>query len=53
VQQVELETATDNHAAIAFWQKHGYRTRGVLKGYYHGRVDAYVMEKLLTPYQPR
>ncbi len=47
VRQVELETATDNHAAIAFWQKHGYRARGVFKRYYLGRVDAYWMEKSL------
>ncbi len=45
--QVELETATDNHAAIAFWHKHGYRTVGVLKRYYLGRLDAYSMHKSL------
>jgi len=45
--QVELETATDNHAAIAFWHKHGYRTVGVLTRYYLGRLDAYSMHKTL------
>lgn len=45
--QVELETATDNHAAIAFWHKHGYRTVGVLKRYYLDRLDAYSMHKSL------
>ncbi len=45
--QVELETATDNHAAIAFWHKHGYRTVGVLKDYYLGGLDAYSMNKSL------
>jgi len=47
--QVELETATDNAAAVAFWQKHGYRTVGVLKRYYLGRLDAYFMRKSLIP----
>ena len=50
VRQVTLETATDNHAAIAFWQKHGYRTVGVLRNYYLDRLDAYSMYKPLpTP----
>jgi ribosomal-protein-alanine N-acetyltransferase len=48
VRIVGLETATDNLAAIAFWQKHGYRTRSVLKRYYLGRVDAFRMDKLLS-----
>ena len=48
VRTVELETAHDNDAAIAFWQKHGYRTRGVYKRYYLGRVDALAMAKLLA-----
>ena len=48
VRAVELETAQDNDAAIAFWQKHGYRTRGVYKRYYLGRVDALAMAKLLA-----
>lgn len=45
VLHVELETATDNQAAIAFWQKHGYRTIAVLKRYYLNRLDAYSMHK--------
>lgn len=47
VTRVVLETATDNASAIAFWQRHGYRTRGVLKSYYLDRVDAYWMDKSL------
>jgi ribosomal protein S18 acetylase RimI-like enzyme len=47
VVRVGLETATDNHAGVAFWQKHGYRTRGVRKGYYPGRRDAHAMTKNL------
>lgn len=51
--QVTLETATDNHVAIAFWQKHGYRTVGVLKNYYLDRLDAYSMHKPLpAPEEP-
>ncbi|MBZ5694852.1 MAG: GNAT family N-acetyltransferase [Acidobacteriia bacterium] len=48
VRQVALETATDNTAAIAFWQKHGYRTRGIRKDYYSGGRDAYSMVKRLN-----
>lgn len=48
VLQVELETATDNHPAVAFWQKHGYRTVGVMQRYYLGRVDAFCMIKSLA-----
>jgi ribosomal protein S18 acetylase RimI-like enzyme len=47
--EVSLETATGNASAIAFWQKHGYRTRGVIKNYYPGGRDAYSMVKLLPP----
>ncbi len=51
VRSVLLETAVDNEAAIAFWQRHGYRTHGRLKRYYLGRIDAYEMQKTL-PYPP-
>lgn len=47
VREVRLETATDNHAAIAFWNKHGYRTLGIWKNYYPGGRDAYAMAKPL------
>jgi ribosomal protein S18 acetylase RimI-like enzyme len=45
---IELETATDNHAAVAFWKKHGYRTMSVLKRYYLNRIDAFSMRKPLA-----
>ncbi len=48
VSAVSLETATDNAAAVAFWQKHGYRTRSLLKDYYPGRLNAFSMTKALT-----
>jgi ribosomal protein S18 acetylase RimI-like enzyme len=53
VRQVWLETATNNAAAVAFWQKHGYRTEAVLKNYYADRVDAYEMRKVLTVRQEK
>ncbi|HXN96949.1 MAG TPA: hypothetical protein VN879_20745, partial [Candidatus Acidoferrales bacterium] len=46
---VLLETAIDNEAAVAFWQRHGYRIEATLKRYYLGRIDAYEMRKLLLP----
>ncbi|HKS66909.1 MAG TPA: N-acetyltransferase [Candidatus Acidoferrales bacterium] len=49
VQRVGLETATDNAAGIAFWQKRQYTSVGVKKGYYAGRRDAYYMTKALAP----
>lgn len=47
VREMELETACDNLAAIAFWTRHGYRTSRVLKRYYLGRTDAFLMVKTL------
>ena len=49
VRSILLETATDNEAAVAFWQRHGYRNEAVLKRYYLGRIDAYEMRKILPP----
>ncbi|HVA16214.1 MAG TPA: GNAT family N-acetyltransferase, partial [Candidatus Dormibacteraeota bacterium] len=46
--EVWLETATNNESAIAFWQKHGYRTRGRLRNYYPGGLDAFSMSKPLA-----
>jgi ribosomal protein S18 acetylase RimI-like enzyme len=47
VRTILLETAIDNAAAIAFWQRHGYRIEATLKRYYLGRLDAYEMRKIL------
>jgi ribosomal protein S18 acetylase RimI-like enzyme len=47
VRTILLETATDNEAGVAFWQRHGYRTEATLKRYYLGRVDAFEMRKFL------
>ncbi len=43
--EIALDTAVNNHAAIAFWQKHGYRIRGTRRDYYPGGIDAYAMAK--------
>jgi len=48
VRELSLETATDNNSAIAFWQKHGYRTRAIWKDYYPGGRDAYAMTKAIA-----
>ncbi|MDE3135255.1 MAG: GNAT family N-acetyltransferase [Acidobacteriota bacterium] len=45
VRMVELETALNNHPAIAFWQKLGYRAVSVYPRYYQNRTDAYRMVK--------
>jgi [ribosomal protein S18]-alanine N-acetyltransferase len=50
VRRVSLETATTNEPAVAFWQRHGYRSHTVLPGYYLGRLDAYSMSKRLAPF---
>jgi [ribosomal protein S18]-alanine N-acetyltransferase len=47
VREVALETATDNDSAVAFWKKHGYRSRGVREGYYPNGRDAFSMVKRL------
>ncbi len=40
---VRLEVSTQNHAAIAFYRNLGYKTDGVLYGYYSWGEDAYSM----------
>lgn len=47
VKRIALETATNNDAGVAFWRRHGYRTRGIRRGYYPGGGDAYAMTKTL------
>jgi len=48
VRTVLLETAINNEAGVAFWQRHGYRIEATLKRYYLRSIDAYEMRKLLT-----
>src|SRR6266853_810939 len=47
VRTILLETASDNEAGVAFWQRHGYRIEATLKRYYLRRIDAYEMRKIL------
>ena len=48
VRTVLLETAINNEAGIAFWERHGYRKEAVLKNYYPGHLDAFEMRKRLA-----
>jgi len=43
VREVDLETSTENAAAVAFWKKQRYRECGVLTNYYQNGEDAYWM----------
>lgn len=47
--RVRLETAVDNLAAIALFQKFGYQVVRFLPDYYRDASDAYLMEKHLAP----
>ncbi len=40
-----LETATTNKAAIALWQKHGYRETATIENYYGRGQNAFEMQK--------
>jgi ribosomal-protein-alanine N-acetyltransferase len=44
---VGLETAVDNHAAIAFYKRYGYDVVATWPRYYSNGVDALVMRKAL------
>src|SRR5258708_18736402 len=53
VRYIGLQTATNNQAGVAFWQRHGYRSSAVTRGYYLGRIDAYEMlQELDQPGRP-
>lgn len=45
---VRLECRADNHNAIAFYMRLGYRRIADVPGYYEGRIDAVQMEKRIT-----
>ncbi len=44
---LRLEVRTDNAAAIALYEKHGYRRTGLRTGYYDNGMDAACYEKPL------
>ena len=47
--QVRLEVSTRNYGAIEFYRGLGYRTDGVLYGYYSWGEDAYSMVRSVAP----
>ncbi len=44
-QGMELEVAVNNDGAQQFYLKRGYLAVGLIRGYYHGGLDAIVMRK--------
>jgi len=46
---IRLEVSTKNLVAIEFYRRLGYRTDGVLYGYYSWGEDAYSMHKPIVP----
>ncbi len=44
VHNITLEVSVENKIAIHLYQKYGFQTVAVRKGYYHG-IDAWLMEK--------
>jgi ribosomal protein S18 acetylase RimI-like enzyme len=47
VTSMYLETATTNKAAIALWEKHGYRETATIENYYGRGQNAFEMQKQL------
>ncbi|MFQ5883463.1 MAG: ribosomal protein S18-alanine N-acetyltransferase [Thermoplasmata archaeon] len=47
VKEVELEVNVSNQEAANMYSSLGYRTVRILKKYYHGKEDAYLMRKKL------
>lgn len=45
---MQLEVRTDNAAAIALYEKHGYRRRQRVPGFYENGMDAWRYEKQLA-----
>ena len=45
--RIALQVSVLNVAAMNMYLRHGYRATHLLKGYYGGRKDAYLMEKAL------
>jgi [ribosomal protein S18]-alanine N-acetyltransferase len=48
VLEVALETPAGEDGARSFYERHGYSLEGLLRGYYHGRLDAFRMVKRLA-----
>ncbi len=52
VSTIRLEVSTENLGAIEFYRRLGYRTDGVLYGYYSWGEDAYSMRKTILTAEP-
>ncbi len=48
VRVVSLETPADESGARRFYERNGYQLGGRVRGYYHGRLDAFGMVKRLV-----
>lgn len=46
-QIILLEVATDNLKAIRLYEKYGFEIINTRKKYYEGKIDAYVMKKVI------
>ncbi len=51
ISRYRLQVDISNEGAIAFYQKHGFRTHQTLSGYYSNGADAYLMEKEIVSSQ--
>jgi ribosomal-protein-alanine N-acetyltransferase len=47
LERIHVEARSDNPAALAFYQKQGYKQIGTMPGYYSGMLDAIRFEKRL------
>lgn len=47
IRELELEVGVNNREAATLYMSLGYRTTKILKKYYHGKEDAYLMRKRL------
>jgi ribosomal protein S18 acetylase RimI-like enzyme len=47
VRAVALETPADESGARQFYERHGYQVERRVRGYYHGRLDAFSLTKRL------
>jgi len=47
IKNITLEVRTENHRAIKFYEKHGFKITNKIPKFYQNGKDAYVMEKKL------
>ena len=44
--KIRLQVSVENEAALRFYERLGYRTRGRIPNYYNNSIDAWWMEKI-------